>query len=328
MPPPITSIFFGGGTPSLIPPKLIRQLLLQMEEIFSISPHCEITLEANPETITKEFCSALLMTKVNRISLGAQSFQQKYLTILERIAKPESILRAANLLWEHGYRNFNLDFIFGIPGQTACESQEDIEKAVTLAPKHLSAYNLTLKPGHSYYEKLPTSDETAELYESVVKIMEGKGYQQYEISNYCWPGFECRHNLLYWGGGDYLGIGPSAASRFFVDGKFVHRKQKADLKIYLANPKFMPEQLEKTDQKQTILEAVFLEMRKNSGIEMREFEKRYGFDLRKGKDFELFKREGFTQESGQGGGCLQLTPRGRLMADTVTERLADFSAMV
>src|SRR5262249_50438516 len=146
----------------------------------------------------------------------------------------------------HGYRNFNLDLIFGIPGQTKQEVLEDIDRLASLGPKHASAYNLTLKPGHPYFEKLPEGDYVAELYEAVVTQMQKKGYEQYEISNYAKPEYECRHNLLYWNGGDYLGIGPSAASRFFVDGKFVHRKQKADLKQYLSNPFFDSSALENT----------------------------------------------------------------------------------
>lgn len=320
--PKVTSIFFGGGTPSLIPPKLIRQCLTHIEERFELDPNCEITLEANPETVTKEFCDKLLMTKVTRVSLGAQSFQQKYLDILERIAKPESIVRAATLLWESGYRNFNLDLIFGIPGQNESEMKDDIARVAALSPKHISSYNLTLKPGHPFYSKLPDSDTTALLYECVVSEMVRLGYQQYEISNYAKLGYECRHNLLYWEGGDYLGIGPSAASRFFVNGVFVHRKQKADLKLYLQNPLFDKVSLELTDKKQTVLEATFLEMRTNQGVALKEFQDRYGYDLRTGKDFELFKQEGFIHES---SGRLKLTEKGRLLADTVTERLADLN---
>ena len=248
--------------------------------------------------------------------------EQKFLDILERRAKPEHIVRATKLLWEHGYRNFNLDLIFAIPGQTIEQVRSDIRRAAELGPRHLSAYNLTLKPGHPFFSQLPSGDTVAELYEVVMEEMQRLGFSQYEISNYAQEGYDCRHNILYWGGGDYLGIGPSASSRFFVERKFVHHKQVADSALYLKNPTFDPSRLERTDTQQTVLEAVFLEMRRNSGVELSQFQERYGFDLRLGKDYKNFLQEALTEEK---AGVVSLTPKGRLLADSVTERLADYS---
>ncbi len=297
---------------------------VSVEELFPFSESIEITTEANPETVDQKYIDGLLFTTVTRVSLGAQSFNEKYLKDLERKASPKSIWNAAELLWKNGYRNFSLDLINGIPGQGPAEILSDIESAVSLMPKHLSIYNLTLKPAHPLYSQLPDSDHSAVLYEAAVSEMERRGYEQYEISNFSKPGFQCEHNRLYWEGGDYLGIGPSASSRFFIDSKFVHHKQIADTNMYLAKPVFDPARLEKTDHKQTVLEAAFLELRENKGVNLKDFESRYSYDLCSGQDFKLFEREGLLEKK---EGILKLTSRGRLLADTVTERLVDFTLL-
>ncbi len=318
--PIVTSIFFGGGTPSLLPGRLIRQMLLFLEKEFVFDPNIEITLEANPETVTREFCSELLLTKVNRVSLGAQSFQQKHLDALERKATPEKIAQATELLWEFGFRNYSLDLIFGIPGQTMEEVVSDIKSAIECAPKHLSAYNLTLKPAHKLFKALPSGDAVAPLYEGVVQALRKAGYGQYEISNYAKPGFECHHNLLYWQGGEFLGLGPSASSRFFIDGNFVHRKQLSDAKLYMKQPVLDPAKLEVNSSKQTVLEAVFLELRCNEGVHLETFESRYGYAIQKAGKYPLYLKEKLLEEE---KGVVRLTERGRLLADLVTESLVD-----
>lgn len=319
-PPRLDSIFFGGGTPSLLPGRHIRQILQWIEKKFRVDENTEITLEANPETVSAEFCKELLLTKVNRVSLGAQSFKKENLTALERLGKRESIHDAVRLLWESGYRNLSLDLIFGIPGQTPRLFEEDLVEAASLPINHLSAYQLTLKPPHVLYRDLPKDEASLEFYAVVETKTAALGFQQYEISNYSKPGWECRHNLLYWNGGDYLGVGPSASSRFFSDGSFLHRKQLADVKRYLANPEFPFIPLEKSNASQTVLEASFLELRKNIGVELEGFKARYSYDLRNGKKYGLFKREGLIIEK---EGDLLLTQNGRLLADSITSQLID-----
>jgi oxygen-independent coproporphyrinogen-3 oxidase len=318
---PVSSVFFGGGTPSLYPVPLLKRIFDVLQEEFSFHTDIEITLEANPETVTEKFCNELKeKTPINRISLGAQSFQADNLKKLERLGSRQSIHEAARLLKQAGYTNFNLDFIFAIPGQKEADLLSDLEEASSLEPKHISAYNLTLKPGHILYSSLPEDDSTADLYETAVSKLKSLGFNQYEISNYSKPGFECAHNLLYWDGGDYLGIGPSASSRFFWEGKFFHRKQLSDFSRYLSHSSFDPASFETTTQDQTLLEATFLEIRRNEGIQLESFKNKYGYAFQKGSAYGLLMKEKMIEES---RGVLKLTDRGRLLADSVSLKLLE-----
>ena len=318
----VRSLFFGGGTPSLLPVPMISSIIDSLKENFDFSDDIEITIEANPETISGTFLADLkTLTPVNRISLGAQSFFQENLKKLERLGSRDSIYNAAKLLKEFDFKNFNLDLIFAIPGQSENQMLEDLAEVVSLTPTHVSSYNLTLKPGHSLYTKLPKDDFVADLYEMMVEMLNQQGYSQYEISNFAREGFSCAHNLLYWSGGDFLGLGPSASSRFFKDNLFHHRKQWSDFGKYLGQKNFADLEFEKSNQKQTWLEATFLELRKNSGIDLENFNRKYGYDPSSAKQFPLFVKEGLLAKEGKN---LYLTRKGRLLADLVTERLVDY----
>jgi oxygen-independent coproporphyrinogen III oxidase len=317
---PARSIFFGGGTPSLLPVDCLNEITDAILETFVCQDNLEFTIEANPETVTPELCENFrTIPRLNRISLGAQSFSSSNLAILERLGSPESIVSATKTLREFDLDNFNLDLIFGIPGQNAESVVEDVERAIALGPKHLSFYSLTLKSGHSLFRGLPEQDESAELYLAGVKRLAPSGFQRYEISNFAEPGHESQHNLLYWDGGDFLGVGPSAASRFFVDGKFLHRKNTSDFKKYVDISGFTDVNFEETTWKQTVLEATFLELRKSSGVEISKFQKRYGYDLSRSSKYKLFVDEGFLERQED---RLSLTSKGLMIADTVTADLA------
>lgn len=319
--PAVGSVFFGGGTPSLVPPDALAVVFEALGDSFTFLADAEITLEANPETLTDALLEAWReKLPVNRVSLGAQSFQPRYLAALERLGSPESIRAAVAMLRRAGYDNFSLDLIFAIPGQTKAEVLDDIARAVELGPRHVSFYNLTLKPGHVLYHELPDDDRAAELYEAGIERLEAAGYRQYEISNFAEPGRESRHNLLYWNGGDFLGVGPSASSRFFWDGAFHHRKQHADLERYLAGGDFPEPGLTATTAEETVLEATFLELRRNEGVDIAAFRERYGHDLTRAPKYGLFLREGVLAREGD---RLRLTKRGRLLADLVTRELAE-----
>lgn len=311
----VTSIFLGGGTPSLLPAKKLKDIFEVLKKEFDWSQQIEITIEANPETITENLLENWRQfTPINRVSMGAQSFQVDHLKNLERIGTPERIFQAATLLKNAGYINFNLDLIIGIPGQTLDQIVDDIRKAARLAPTHLSNYNLSLKPGHSLFKQLPNSDVSADLYETARLELEKLNYQQYEISNYSKRGFECLHNLLYWSGGDFLGVGPSASSRFFWDGIFHHRKQLADYSSYLKQTHFDSVPFSATTIKETQLEALFLELRKNEGINLTEFKEHYGLDLMTHPKLPLLEKEGFLELKKP---TLRLTSKGRLLADSL-----------
>jgi oxygen-independent coproporphyrinogen-3 oxidase len=318
---PVKSLFFGGGTPSLLPVDMLARIIQTLQTRFEFLPEAEITIEANPETVSESFLEQLKMkTPVNRVSLGAQSFSEQNLKSLERLGSRESIYQAASLLKKFGYKNFNLDLIFAIPGQSEAQMLQDISEVASLEPTHVSSYNLTLKPGHPLYSKLPKDDFVAELYEKVVSRMTSLGFGQYEISNFAKPGASCEHNLLYWSGGDFLGLGPSAASRFFKDGIFHHRKAFSDFNKYLDQLNFEQVAFESSSRTQTHLEATFLELRKNDGIDLEVFSRKYGYDPSLAKQFSLFVKEGLIAKEGK---KLFLTPKGRLLADLVTERLVD-----
>jgi oxygen-independent coproporphyrinogen III oxidase len=318
---PAGSFFFGGGTPSLLPPALLGDLEKCLRREFETQDPVEFTLETNPETVTSEFAEGITQqTGINRISLGAQSFNAKYLAALDRLADPEAIRRAARLLRAAGKEELSIDLIFALPNQTAGELAKDIDEAEALGAKHISLYHLTLSPGHPLYSSLPEDETSADLYESARHCLEAKGYRQYEVSNFAKPGHESKHNLLYWEGGDFLGVGPSAASRFYWDGTFHHRKQGNKLPRYLDAPSFPDPGFEQSTPAQTILEATFLELRKNAGIHLPSFYRRYEYDPTGSKKFPLFLREKLVERDGDE---LRLTAKGRLLADSVTRDLVD-----
>lgn len=315
----VTTVFFGGGTPSLLPQTARDTLLAEIRKNFDLSPQAEITLETNPENVTPAFLDGLQASGVNRISLGVQSFQDNFLQALDRQVPTQTVRRAVRVIRAHSDWNWSLDLIMGIPGQTVSLLKEDIHQALECNPNHISIYSLTLKPGHTLYKKLPDEDISADLYECAFELLTKNGFQQYEISNYSRPGFECRHNLLYWSGDDFVGVGPSASSRYF-DGVFHHRKQVADLHRYFSQKDVKEVPFESTTAYQTRLEAVFLELRKETGVGMTEFQRRYGVDLKRSQKFDNFLRGEFIEVQGD---RIFLTPRGRLVADGVTSELIE-----
>ncbi len=314
----VTSIFWGGGTPSLFPSSVMEVISKKLSQRWKFSPELEFTIEANPETVTQEKADAWRAIGINRVSLGVQSTSQKYLDLLDRRVSLESIPRAVQFLRQAGLRNFSCDLIFGIPDQTETEIEADIVAIAELNPRHISSYNLTLKPGHPLYKKLPDNDRSAALYIKVIQSLVERGYAQYEISNFATPGFESRHNLLYWSGGDFLGLGPSASTRFFKGGQFHHRKNVSDLKAYFDGK--TPPTFEPTSGQQAVLESLFLELRKNEGVNLHDFKSRYGYAPDKASKFALYQRQGLLVVDGD---FLRLTDRGRMLADSVTPGLLD-----
>ncbi|MBY0369140.1 radical SAM family heme chaperone HemW [bacterium] len=318
---PVTSIFLGGGTPSLMPLPDLQRVFEGLKKSFSWQEDAEITLEANPETVTEAFAAGLReQTPVNRVSLGAQSFQARHLQTLERLGSAESIQQAVKRLRAVGFENYSLDLIFGIPGQTPQELVADIESVVALQPKHTSFYSLTLKPGHKLYGGLPSDDTAADLYELGRGRLAELGYEAYEISNFCQPGFESRHNQLYWQGGDFLGLGPSAASRFFWNGRSHHRKQIAHWETYLKTASFPSPEFEAITPNQTVLESVFLELRNRAGIPLEAFHTRYGYDLAQAQQLPFFEKQGLLERTPT---HLRLTSKGWLLAEGIAQRLVD-----
>ena len=212
---PIQSIFFGGGTPSLFNPQSFKKIIYAIKQKFTLSEFCEITIEANPGTVDKEYFYGYREIGINRISLGIQSFNDKHLKKLERIHNQKEAYDAATLAIKL-FDNVNIDLMFALPNQTLSELNEDIEEAINLHSSHLSYYHLTLEPNTYFYNRpppLPNQDESAEFSDLIKsKLMEAK-FKHYETSAYAKQENECNHNLNYWKFGDYLGIGAGAHSK-------------------------------------------------------------------------------------------------------------------
>jgi len=210
---PVESVFFGGGTPSLFTPEGIDRLLGELRARMTIKPGAEITLEANPGTVDHEHFSGLRAAGINRLSIGVQSFQPELLEKIGRIHSRRDAIRAAEAAHAAGFENFNLDLMFGLPGQTQQQAMADLRIAMDLEPAHLSWYELTIEPNTWFYRhppRLPDDHLLFAMQAAGSALLEMRGYQRYEVSAYARAGRQCRHNLNYWLFGDYLGIGAGA----------------------------------------------------------------------------------------------------------------------
>lgn len=212
---PITTIYFGGGTPSLLGPERLSRLLRQARKSFPLAPPGEVTLEANPTHVNEAFFAALAEAGFTRLSMGMQSADQEELKLLGRAHSPENVKEAVKAAQRAGFRNISLDMMLGLPGGSREKLGRTIAFASGLGVQHISAYILKVEPDTPFASAglvLPDGDETAEEYLFCVEELARQGFFQYEISNFSHPGFESRHNLIYWQGEEYLGIGPGAHS--------------------------------------------------------------------------------------------------------------------
>ena len=213
------SVFLGGGTPTTLPPAEIGRFLAHVRRRFEIEPDAEITSEANPDTVDADSLRALRVAGVRRLSMGVQSFDPSVLTALERIHSADSARAAYGAAREAGFDDVNLDFIYGADGETLESWRRTLEEAVALRPEHLSAYALTIEPGTPLGAKVvagevpaPDPDLQAAMFELACELLAAAGYRHYEVSNWALPGHECVHNLGYWQGRPYLGLGAGAHS--------------------------------------------------------------------------------------------------------------------
>ncbi|AMF97521.1 radical SAM family heme chaperone HemW [Vibrio harveyi] len=236
-PRPLHSIFIGGGTPSLISAEGIERLLKGIEARIPFKPEIEITMEANPGTIEAERFVGYRKAGVTRISIGVQSFEQQKLERLGRIHGQDEAVNAAKLAHKIGLNSFNLDLMHGLPDQSIEQALADLDKAIELAPPHLSWYQLTIEPNTMFYYKpptLPDDDDLWDIFEQGHEKLAAAGYVQYEISGYSKPGYQCQHNLNYWRFGDYLGIGCGSHGKLsFADGRIVRTTKVKHPRGYL-----------------------------------------------------------------------------------------------
>jgi putative oxygen-independent coproporphyrinogen III oxidase len=228
---PLDTVFFGGGTPSLLTVEQLAQILHTLDHHFGIVATAEISMEIDPGTFDLSRLQGYCAAGVNRVSLGAQSFQSDILQACGRTHTPEDIYAAVEMIHRVDLSNFSLDLISGLPHLTLERWQESLEKAIALSPTHLSIYDLTIEPStsfHRWYEPgvspLPTEDATAQMYRLAQQILTTAGYGHYEISNYARPGYQCQHNRVYWENRSYYGFGMAAAS--YVEGQRFVRPRK------------------------------------------------------------------------------------------------------
>ena len=322
----IRTIFFGGGTPSLFDPKSIGSIIDAANRICGIEADAEITLEANPGTVDLAKLTGMRAAGVNRISFGAQSFNAATLKFLGRIHSADETRAAAKMAHAAGFERLNLDLIFSVPGQTVADVLFDIESVAALEPDHISAYNLTFEEGTAFFTDLKrgrikqlASDEQAAMYQTVREEIPRRGYAMYEISNYAAPGREARHNLTYWRGQTYLGIGAGAHS-YAGDGRGGRRwwNEKLPSRYIAAIEERANAEAgaETCDESATQSEFVFLNLRLRDGFALADFHERFGRNFEcifGGVATPLFNNGLLMLERGR----IKLTDRGLEMADSV-----------
>jgi len=276
----IATVFCGGGTPSLFPADAFARLLSQLAPW--LADAAEVTLEANPGTVEHHDFAAYRRAGINRLSLGAQSFDAGKLVRLGRIHGPEDTVRAFARARDGGFDDINLDIMYALPGQTPAEAIDDLEKAVALGPEHLSWYQLTLEPKTEFARRppiLPVDDTVAEMEAAGYEALAAAGYRRYEISAYARPGRACRHNLNYWRFGDYLGVGAGAHGKRThgggAPGLTVLRTRKVSQpRLYLADPAAMAAEPVAADE--LVFEFMMNALRLVDGVSWGCFEQRTG----------------------------------------------------
>ena len=232
---PIHTIFFGGGTPSLFSAAAIDDILTAVRTLTRLQPDAEITLEANPGTVEAEKFAGFRAAGVNRLSLGIQSFNDRHLQALGRIHDASEARRASELAAQH-FPTFNLDLMYGLPGQTFAEALDDVAQALAFAPPHLSCYQLTLEPNTpfaAFPPEVPDSDSCADMQDAIETRLADAGYSNYETSAFAQPGRHCQHNLNYWQFGDYLGIGAGAHSKLTLHDRVLRQMRHKHPTAYL-----------------------------------------------------------------------------------------------
>lgn len=235
-PRPLVSIFFGGGTPSLFSPDTIERLLSGIKHVLPFGGEIEVTLEANPGTIEHGQFAAYRAAGINRVSLGAQSFNPEQLKKLGRIHGSNDIGKSVDELRRAGIDNFNLDLMYGLPGQTTEQALIDLQQAIALAPAHVSHYQLTLEPGTPFYHRPPELPDSEECYDMQLRcqtLLADAGYRQYEVSAYAQAGRQSVHNRNYWEFGDYLGLGAGAHGKLSSGGEVIRTERHKQPRAYL-----------------------------------------------------------------------------------------------
>lgn len=281
----IHSVFFGGGTPSYIPARILADLLLFIKENFRLAPDAEITLETNPGTISGSELAYLKTVGFNRLSIGLQAAQNHLLNGIGRIHSREQFLSVYKAARDAGFSNIGIDIMFGLPGQLLQDWDETLGQVTALEPEHISAYGLQLEAGTKLaadiakgLTQLPSEELVVEMMHRVMDYLPKKGYRHYEISNYARPGFESLHNLRYWRGGDYLGFGAGAYSTV-NNQRWSNIKEPWTYVRRLAEGAPVIAGREELDAQTRAIEALMLGLRLRDGVDLRKYQNEYGINL-------------------------------------------------
>jgi len=314
--PRADTVFFGGGTPSLLDQRQITRILEALFKAFSIEPEAEISCESNPGTLTASFTRAIRKAGVNRLSLGAQAAQSHLLRLIGRIHDWRGVAASMDIAREAGFDNINLDLMFGLPTQTVADFRETLEAALALSPTHISCYGLIVEEGTPIQRdiaagklSLPAEDTERAMYELARQTLAQHGFQQYEISNFARLGHECRHNLGCWTRVPYLGFG-CAAHSFFNERR---TSNPTTLEAYLAGEAPQTEQIPKSEAR---FETMMLGLRMTSGVRDADFQRMHGMGIREafGEKLEKPLAAGLIEWR---AGALRLTRLGMDMQNSV-----------
>ncbi|NPV72056.1 MAG: radical SAM family heme chaperone HemW [Firmicutes bacterium] len=321
------TLYFGGGTPTCIGASRLARVVSACTEAFNLPDGSEVTVECNPATVDLPGLRTLRDAGVNRLSVGAQAFQDNLLGRLGRVhtaADVDAVVQAAR---SAGFANLNLDLMFGIPGQWIREWEESLRRAVDLGPEHVSIYPLEVEEGTPLYgmvsegsEVLPAEDEVVEMWEAALDRLARAGYARYEISNYSKPGFESRHNLIYWLNGDYVGLGAGACSHL----SGVRRQNLAGPEEYCdAVESGLPPvvSVERLSSRTQMVETVIMGLRLTAGLSLEGFRSRFRCDLDDVFPGVIGKLEALGLLC-RDGGAVRLTRRGLFLANVVFREFA------
>ena len=279
-----STLYIGGGTPSLIPPEFVEKLVNKINQVFNKSEWDEFTIEANPEDINESKLKSWLKSGINRVSMGIQTLEDSELNIIGRRHNSESALKAVEMLKRY-FDNISLDIMFGIPGQTLKTYESTLKKIIDLNPSHISSYSLMIEQGTALWKlvelneiQLPKEDEWLKMFQTTTEMLKENGYNRYEISNYSLPDKESKHNSSYWHGNPYLGLGPGAHS---YDGEKIRRANPNDVKGYIKyftepliiRPFYIEESLSEEELRE---EYLMTRLRTTRGLSLTEFENKFG----------------------------------------------------
>lgn len=320
------SVFIGGGTPTELSDDEFERLFDLIHRRFNLSHVSEWSCESNPGTLTPRKVDIMLSAGVNRVSLGVQSLTPSVLEFIGRIHSPDEAIDGYRLLRDKGVQNINLDFMYGIPGQTIDMLRADLQRAVELSPEHLACYCLIFEDGTPLTELrnkgyLKEVDDDAELqqYQMVRELLTGAGYLHYEISNYCRPGRESCHNKLYWGAGEYVGFGPSAHSHW-KGRRFGNIRNLEEYNHRLLSGRSVLQFEEALSPEARAREALVMYLRRMGGVSRGEFRSATGYDYADlcREEIDWLKQIGMLQDDGE---HLRLTPEGVFVSDAVFAEL-------